>query len=86
MAAINEITGKAIKTSPQNSTYAENWDKIFAKKSSNEWLEKYSKDVIILDPDGWRQNDGVDMETPIKWADFQHRLSMSTIQFFQKNK
>jgi len=79
MAAINEITGKAIKTSPQNSKYAENWDKIFAKKSSNEWL-KECQDVVLLDPDGWRQNDGVDMDTPIKWSDFQYRLSLSTVK------
>jgi len=78
MAAINEITGKVIRTNPQNSKYAENWDKIFTKKSSNEWLKECA-DVVLLDPDGWRQNDGVDMDTPIKWADFQYRLSLSTI-------
>jgi hypothetical protein len=36
-------------------------------------------DVQMMDPDGWRQNDGVDMDTPIKWSDFQKRLNISTI-------
>jgi hypothetical protein len=76
--AINEITGKVIKTSPQNSTYAEGWEKVFAKKSANEWL-KTMPDVQMMDPDGWRQNDDVDMDTPIKWSDFQKRLNISTI-------
>jgi len=76
--AINDITGKVIKTSPQNSTYAEGWEKVFAKKSANEWL-KTMPDVQMMNPDGWRQNDGVDMDTPIKWSDFQYRLNLSTI-------
>jgi hypothetical protein len=81
--AINEITGKVIKTSPQNSTYAEGWEKVFAKKSANEWL-KTMPDIAISDPDGWRHDDGIDMNTPIKWSDFQNRLNQSTILF--KNK
>ncbi len=82
--AINDITGKVIKTSPQNSAYSDGWDKVFAKKSANEWL-KTMPDVVMSDPDGWRQNDGVDMDTPIKWLDFQQRLSRSTILFNNPN-
>ena len=78
MATTNSITGKVIKTSPQNSAYSEGWEKVFAKKSANEWL-KTMPDVQMIDPDGWRQNDGVDMDTPIKWSDFQKRLNISTI-------
>ena len=78
MAAINPITGKQIKTNPQNSTYAEGWDRIFAKKTAYEWLETMP-DIKMLDPDGWRENDGITMDTPIKWSEFQRRLNMSTI-------
>lgn len=75
--AINEITGKVIKTNPQNAKYAENWDKIYAKKTAHQWLETIP-DIIILDPDGWRYDD-VTMDTPIKWSEFQKRLNESTI-------
>jgi hypothetical protein len=78
MAARNEITGKVIKTNPQNSAYAEGWDKIFAKKSANEWLESMPG-VVVYDPDGWRRGDGVTMDTPIKYSDFIQRLNESTL-------
>ena len=77
MAATNPITGKEIKTAPQNSAYAEGWERIFAKKSANEWVK--STPYIIMDPDGWRQDDGVTLDTPITWKEFQTRLNMSTV-------
>lgn len=77
MASINDITGQEIKTKPQTSKYAEGWDRIFAKKTAYEWLSSMPG-VVVYDPDGWRMNDGVTMETPIKWSDFQYRLNMST--------
>jgi hypothetical protein len=78
MASRNDITGKVIKTNPQNSAYAEGWERIFSKKTAYEWLEKMPN-IKLLDPDGWRQNDNVILTTPITWADFQKRLSMSTV-------
>lgn len=83
MATTNPITGQEIKTKPTSDAYGKGWDRIFAKKSSNEWLKECPDVLHILDPDGWRQNDGVDMETPIKWSDFQNRLSCSTIMLKQ---
>lgn len=77
MAARNEITGKVIKTNPQNSAYAEGWDKIYAKKSAHEWL-KTMPDVVLMDADGWRYDD-VTLDTPIKYSEFVKRLNMSTI-------
>lgn len=77
MAAINEHTGKAIRTGPQNSTYAEGWERIWTKKSAHEWL-KTVPEITVLDPDGWRYDD-VTMDTPIKWSEFQKRLNESTI-------
>lgn len=84
MAARNDITNKVIKTNPQNSVYAENWEKIFAKKSSHEWL-KTIPDITLLDPDGWRY-DEVTMDTPITWKEFQKRLNQSTCSGFIKNE
>jgi hypothetical protein len=75
--ARNDITGRVIKTNPTTSTYAENWEKIFAKKTAYEWLKITGREII--DPDGWRRNDGVTMDTPITWSDFQGRLCESTI-------
>lgn len=77
MAARNDITGKVIKTNPQSTAYAEGWDKIYAKKTANEWL-KYIPDTIIYDPDGWRYDD-ITLDTPISWKEFQKRLSESTV-------
>lgn len=77
MATTNPITGKVIKTNPQNSAYAEGWERIFAKKSAHEWL-KTMPDITIMDPDGWRYDD-VTMDTPITWKEFQKRLNISTI-------
>lgn len=76
--ARNDITGKVIKTNPQSKQYADGWDRIFAKKTAHEWL-KEEKDIQILDPEGWKKDDGVTLDTPIKWSDFQQRLYMSTI-------
>ena len=72
------MTKKVIKTSPQNAAYAQGWDKVFAKKTANEWLNDMPS-IRIVNPNGWNENDGVTMDTPIKWLDFQQRLNRSTI-------
>ena len=77
--AYNPITGKAIKTGIQNKAYNEGWDKAFAKKTSHEWLKETPEVVRIVNPNGWEWDDGVTMDTPIKWSDFNNRLNQSTV-------
>jgi len=78
--ARNDITGMAIKSRAQTETYRQGWDAIFAKKTPDEWLkERYNNEVIILDPDGWRQDD-TPYDKPISFKEFSDRLSYSTIQ------
>jgi hypothetical protein len=76
--AYNDITGKAIKTTPQNKQYSSGWDKIFAKKTSHEWLKELEEETVIYDADGW--DNEVTMDTPIKYNDFMDRLCRSTVQ------
>jgi len=75
--ARNDITGKSIKTGPQNKQYSSGWDKIYAKKTAHEWLKEMDGDVVIYDADGW--DNEVTMDTPIKYNDFMDRLCRSTI-------
>lgn len=78
MATNNPITGKVIKTNPQNSAYAEGWERIYAKKSAHEWLETTMPNTILMDPDGWRYDDGVTLDTPITYSEFNKRINVST--------
>lgn len=56
-----------------------NWERIFEKKTAWEWLSTLYPKVTIYDPDGWRCDDGVSLETPITRSDFEWRLSQSTL-------
>ena len=76
MAAKNNITGDEIKSKSLSSKGRENWNKIFAKKSALEWAKE--DDVTILDPDGFRYDDGVTVHTPISYAEFSKRISECT--------
>lgn len=80
MASINDITKDSIHSGVYSDVGRENHDRIFSKKSSVQWLNEcgYSEQSI-LDPDGWRQNDGVDMNTPITKSDFNRRFNASTV-------
>lgn len=78
MATRNNITGDEIKSKALTAAGRENHDRIFAKKSAHEWLKAES--VQILDPDGWRYDDGVTMDTPISYTDFKRRLQESTVR------
>jgi hypothetical protein len=79
--AINDITGKVIKTNPTNSKYIDGWDRAFAKKTAHEWmLHPDFKSYVILDPDGWRYNDGVTMDDKITYKDFYNRFTQSTVE------
>lgn len=77
MASRNSITGDEIKSKTLSSEGRKNHDRIFAKKSAHEWLKDES--VRMLDPDGWRYDDGVTMDTPISYKEFQKRLVQSTV-------
>lgn len=77
--AVNNITGKVIKTGIQNKDYGKGWERIFAMKTAHEWLKETPEIVRIVNPNGWQWDDGVTMDTPIKWSDFNNRLNHSTI-------
>lgn len=82
MATTNNITGAEIKSGIYSSEGRLNHDRIFSKKTAYEWLktDEFLK-VWILDPDGWRQDDGVTLDHKISYKDFCNRLNMSTITY-----
>lgn len=80
MAATNDITGDEIKSKTSTSQYRENYSNIYPeKKSSHRWLKEFHPETVILDPDGWRYDDGVTMETRITKDDFNKRFGESTV-------
>jgi hypothetical protein len=81
MATTNNITGDKIASKATNKQFRDGWDNIFGKKTAEEWLKHpdFAHVYFIIDPDGWRENDGVTLETPISRKDFERRLSVSTI-------
>jgi len=46
-------------------------------RTGTDWAEYYG--IAIMDPDGWRRNDGVTMETPITLLDFANRVWECTL-------
>jgi len=48
------------------------------KRTSFEWAKLVG--VEIIDPDGWRKDDNVWLETPIGYFDFCNRMEVSTIR------
>ena len=58
------------------------------KKSAKEWLndprvqDTPGKVFTILDDDGWRHADGVTLDDPVTWEDFNVRLGQSTVGYF----
>jgi hypothetical protein len=80
MATKNDITGDAIASRVATQSYRDGWDRIFAKKTPDEWLKDPAFVYVraILDPDGWRM-DNLDYDTPLTQAEFSRRLSYSTI-------
>jgi hypothetical protein len=48
-----------------------------AKKTAIEWAQL--DEIIILDPDGFRDNDGVTIETPISYAEYNRRICHATV-------
>lgn len=47
------------------------------KLTAWEWIDLTG--AQILDPDGWRHDDGVTMDTPITGEDFMNRLGECTV-------
>lgn len=86
MASRNEITGRVLKTDPPNSASRDGWDRIFGKKTAEEWLQMPEfAGIIILDDDGWRRDDGITINDKISYKDFDERLSVSTCNFSLKS-
>jgi hypothetical protein len=79
MTARNEHTGDLIQTKPSTKASRRGWDRAFAKKTAQEWIEFEDNQVIVYDPDGWRCDDGVTLDTPISYKEFMRRLNLSTI-------
>jgi len=80
MSTKNDITGDLIASKTLSKQGRDNWDNIFKpKKTANEWASHKNLNVKILNANGWSQNDGVTLDTPISEADFNMRLSLSTI-------
>jgi len=79
--AINDITGDQIKSGILSNQGRYNHDLIFAKKTAQEWIDFVPayNNMIIYDPDGWRYDDGVTLETKISYSDFTRRFSESTV-------
>jgi hypothetical protein len=79
MSAKNDITGDSIASKILSKEGRDNWDNIFGpKKTANQWILHNNLNIKILDADGWNQDDGVTLETPISESDFNNRLSVST--------
>jgi len=74
MAATNDITNAEIKTSAYSDQGRVNHDRIFAKKSAYEWMEDEDGFYWVKNFNGWDWDDGVTMETPISYQEFQKRL------------
>jgi hypothetical protein len=80
MSTKNDITGDLIASKTLSKAGRDNWDNIFRpKKTANEWTTHKNLNVKILNANGWSQGDGVTLDTPITEADFNRRLSLSTI-------
>lgn len=86
MATRNDVTGDEIKSKVLSEQGRKNWDNIFKKQSAWKWLEElYYGKYTILDPDGWRYNDGITMDTPISKSEFHRRFNESTVMCHSLN-
>lgn len=51
-------------------------DLLTQKRSAREWAAQYN--MSIIDPRGWKKNDGVTLDTPILLEEFERRAEEST--------
>lgn len=86
MASKNDFTGDSIQSGIYSAQGRFNHDLIFAKKTAQEWIEYLPdyKNFVIYDPDGWRHDDGVTLETKITYKDFLTRFSESTVLSYDR--
>ena len=77
MATKNDITGDTIASRISTPMYRKGWDLIFAKKTAIEWAK--FDGIVILDPDGFRYDDGITAETPISYAEYSKHITFSTV-------
>ena len=68
--ARNEITGKFIKSDPPTKLYADNHDKIFAKKPATEWITLEEHQDKSLD------SFNGDVSEAIKYKEFKERMGI----------
>ena len=67
-----------IITKPYSSSYASGWESCFLKKPQD-WLDILHPEVIVKSPDGFRWNDGVTWETPMRKEEFERRIVFCTL-------
>jgi hypothetical protein len=80
MATKNDITGDCIASRPVSEAYRSGWDRIFRKQSAHLWLKDPEFcEIQLVDADGWTQNDGITLDSPITKKEFETRLALSTI-------
>jgi len=82
MATKNNITGDEIKSKVLSKQGRENWDKAFTKKTAIEWAKL--DEIIILDPDGFRDGDGIAIDTLISYAEYSKRIPFATVMCKKK--
>lgn len=76
MSAKNDITGDAIQSRCLSQTGRDAWDRIFVKKSSDEWLSELYPHVTLYDADGWTI-DNTSLSKPISKIEFEKRFIAS---------
>lgn len=91
MATTNSITGDEIKSGIYSADGRFNYELIFSKKTAQEWIDFHPdyKGAHILDPDGWREDDNVTLDSKISFNDFKRRFNTSTaslpLRFIKNN-
>ena len=78
MPATNPITNAPIQSKPFSSAYGNGWENIFLKKPQD-WLDLLYPNLIVRSHDGFRWDDGVTWETPMRREEFEKRLSYCTV-------
>jgi hypothetical protein len=75
-------TYRLIQVRPEYAEAFPDWEaRLFKKpvlKTGHQWA--YEKKIEIMDPDGWRRNDGVDLVHAITEEDVDKRIAVSTVK------
>jgi hypothetical protein len=78
MATKNSITGDEIKSKVLSKEGRDNWDRAFAKKTAIEWAG--IDEIVILESNGFKNDDGITLETPISYAEYSKRIPLATVE------